>query len=143
ELNRLCERYRAPLVLCYLEGKTQDEAAAQLALAKGTLKGRLERARELLRARLRRRGLGPAAVALVAAWPAGPAAAGVPAAWLGSTVKAATAVRAGRAAAGVISSKVATLTEGVLRAMFLTRLKLRAAGWFAGLLAVSVVGAVS
>src|SRR5439155_7580866 len=59
ELDRLPERYRAPLVLCYLQGKTQDEAAAQLGLAKGTLKGHLERGRALLRARLVRRGLGP------------------------------------------------------------------------------------
>ena len=45
ELNGLAERYRAPLVACYLEGKTQDQAAAQLGLAKSTLKERLERGR--------------------------------------------------------------------------------------------------
>ncbi len=47
ELDRLLERHRTALVLCYLEGKTQDEAAVQLGLAKGTLKGRLERGRAL------------------------------------------------------------------------------------------------
>ena len=58
ELNGLAERYRVPLVACYLEGKTQDQAAAQLRLAKGTLKERLEaRGPSLLRARLVRRGL--------------------------------------------------------------------------------------
>src|SRR4051794_2696929 len=56
EINGLAERHRAPLVLCYLEGKGQDEAAALLGLPKGTLKGRLERARELLRLRLVRGG---------------------------------------------------------------------------------------
>ena len=43
ELARLSDKYRAPLVLCYLEGLTQDQAAEHLGLAKGTLKGRLER----------------------------------------------------------------------------------------------------
>ena len=62
ELSGLAERYRAPLVACYLEGKTQDEAAAQLGMAKSTLKERLERGRSLLRTRLVRRRFGPAAL---------------------------------------------------------------------------------
>jgi RNA polymerase sigma factor (sigma-70 family) len=57
ELARLPEKYRAPLVLCYLEGATRDEAARQLGWPLGTLKSRVERGRELLRARLTRRGL--------------------------------------------------------------------------------------
>jgi DNA-directed RNA polymerase specialized sigma24 family protein len=48
ELHRLPERHWAALVLCYLEGKTQDEAAAQLGLAKGTLKGHLESGQTLI-----------------------------------------------------------------------------------------------
>lgn len=64
--GKLPERYRVALALCYLESKTQDQAAAQLGLAKSTLKVRLERGKELLRARLVRRGLGPVAL-LVAA----------------------------------------------------------------------------
>src|SRR5262245_30783040 len=70
ELNRLSERHRRPLVLCYLQGKTQDEAAALVGLSKGTLKRRLERGRALLRERLVRRGLGPAALLLASGWPA-------------------------------------------------------------------------
>ena len=62
ELTGIAERYRVPLVACYLEGKTQDEAAAQLGMAKSTLKERLERGRSLLRTRLVRRGFGPAAL---------------------------------------------------------------------------------
>ncbi len=54
ELGGLPERLRAPLALCYLRGLTQDQAAAELGLPKGTLRGRLERGRALLRARLLR-----------------------------------------------------------------------------------------
>jgi RNA polymerase sigma factor (sigma-70 family) len=59
ELNRLPDRYRLPLVLCYLEGKTNEQAAAQLQWPIGTVKGRLWRARSQLRDRLSRRGLIP------------------------------------------------------------------------------------
>ena len=45
ELSAISERYSAPLVLCYLQGKTQDEAATLLGLSKNTLKDRLERGR--------------------------------------------------------------------------------------------------
>jgi RNA polymerase sigma factor (sigma-70 family) len=58
ELNALATRHREPLVLCYLLGRTQDEAAAELKLPKGTLKGRLERGRALLGTQLLRRGRG-------------------------------------------------------------------------------------
>src|SRR5438034_353823 len=57
ELQRLPEHYRAPLVLCYLEGLTRDEAARQLGWPCATLRGRLERARQRLRGRLVRRGV--------------------------------------------------------------------------------------
>jgi RNA polymerase sigma factor (sigma-70 family) len=59
ELSRLPERYRAPLILCYLEGLTHDQAAARLSWPVGTVKSRLSRGRDRLRERLLRRGVEP------------------------------------------------------------------------------------
>jgi RNA polymerase sigma factor (sigma-70 family) len=125
ELDGLSERYRAPLTLHYLQGKTLDESAAQLGLAKSTLKTRLERARAVLRARLVRCGLGPAGVLLAAAWPS-TTEAGLPAALLASTAAAARTVAAGQTPPAVAAS-VAALTQGVLNTMRITQLKLIAA----------------
>jgi RNA polymerase sigma factor (sigma-70 family) len=133
ELRRLPERSRAPLVLCYLEGKARDEAARELGWSLGTLKRRLEQGRNCLRARLERRGL--AFAALLAA---GVAATVVPPALAGATARAALATASGQAAA---SAAVVALAAGAVRALtrrkvltvVLTALVLTAAG--AGLLA--------
>ena len=79
ELARLPDRYRAPLVLCYLEGKTRDEAANDLGWSLSTLRGRLERGREKLRQRLTRRGLGLSAALFATALSQNAGAAATPA----------------------------------------------------------------
>src|SRR5262245_12292406 len=69
ELRRLPERLRAPLVLCYLDGWSRDDAARLLGWSVGTLKRRLEAGRRVLRSRLIRRGLAPAGLAAAVAGP--------------------------------------------------------------------------
>jgi RNA polymerase sigma factor (sigma-70 family) len=136
EIDRLPEKYRAPFVLCYLQGHTNEEAAEQLGCPKGTVLSRLARGRERLRARLVRRGLALAAAGVVTALSEKAASASVPAALVSSTVNAALPFAAGTAAAGLVSAPVAALTEGVLHTMFLTKVKTAAAA----LLALAVLG---
>jgi RNA polymerase sigma factor (sigma-70 family) len=69
ELQRLPERLRSPLLLCYLSGLTRDEAAKQLGWSLGTLKRRLEEGRKTLRFRLARRGFASVGLALTVLTP--------------------------------------------------------------------------
>jgi RNA polymerase sigma factor (sigma-70 family) len=135
ELDRLAEKYRAPLLLCCVQGKTRDEAARQLGWGLGVLRGRLDRGRELLRARLLRRGLSLSAPFLAVGL-AGPASALVPAELIGATVAAATGAAPAAVASGLVSAQAAELTRGVVQAMFLNKIKMLVIG----LAAVAVMG---
>jgi RNA polymerase sigma factor (sigma-70 family) len=132
EVNRLPAKYRQPLVLCYLEGQTNAEAARRLDCPCGTLFTRLARAREMLRGRLAGRGVTLSAAGLATALAA--EAAAVPDALVGSTLRAAAEFAAGSAAAGGASAGAAALAEGVLQSMYINRLKAVAFGVFVVLL---------
>jgi RNA polymerase sigma factor (sigma-70 family) len=128
ELGRLPDRYRAPVVLCCLEGKTHEQAAQELGCPKSSLSGRLARARALLRERLARRGLGLSTyllVSLLGRLAQEAAAAGVPARILVDTVRAAALTAAGQSAGGIITPQAihfAQLAQGVANTMFLTKI---------------------
>src|SRR5262249_28597659 len=105
------------------EGKTHQEAARQLGCPQGTLSVRLMRARTMLAKRVARQGL-MISVGSMALLVAQNASSDVPVPLIGSALKSATALAAGKTlAGGVVSSGAAALTEGVLKAMFLTKLK--------------------
>jgi RNA polymerase sigma factor (sigma-70 family) len=126
ELGRLPGRYRAPLVLCYLEGKTQEEVAGQLGCPLGTVRSRLARGRALLQDRLTRRGLALSGAALATALTAHTATAAVPARLLGETVRGAGRLAAGQGLAGAASAPVAALVRGGPRSLGVARLKVLA-----------------
>ncbi len=125
ELCRLPEKYRSAIVLCDLEGQSRKEAARQLALPEGTLSGRLTRGRTMLAKRLARHGAVVTGTALAALLPQEAAAACVPEAAAATVIKAASVFTAGKAAATavVVPAKVAALTEGVLRTMWMLKAK--------------------
>jgi RNA polymerase sigma factor (sigma-70 family) len=124
ELQRLPAHLRAPLVLCYLEGKTRDEAAQQLGWSLATLGRRLESGRQRLGRRLTGRG-----VALSLAWLAAALDQPAPAAPLRPALVAATIQMAGWFTAGkvppnaAVPGNIAALVDGVLKAMLLSKLQ--------------------
>jgi len=114
ELIRLPEKFRMPVLLCCLQDQTIDEAAQQLGWSCTTVKGRLQRGREMLRNRLQRRGIGLSAGVLAAILTQGVVNA-IPPALLKTTVQ--------TVVAGTLSESVTALAQGVMQAMFWTKLK--------------------
>ena len=121
ELSRLPDRYRVPLVLHYLEGRSQEEVAQLIGCPRKTITTRLARASERLRRRLTRRGVALSSGALAAAL-CGEAPASVPAMLRDATVKGAMLFVAGGSA--LVPATVVAFAEGVIQAMFLTKIKI-------------------
>jgi RNA polymerase sigma factor (sigma-70 family) len=138
ELQELPEKWRLPLILCFLEGRTQDEAAIQLGWSARTVRRRLDEAKTALGHRLIRRGIvWPAAMSAVLLSQSITTATMAPG-MMCSTIGAAAGVAGGRAIASVVSVRTATLVEGVLKTMFMTKLK--AAASVVTLTAIFAVG---
>lgn len=119
EIARLPERYRRPLILCYLQGKSHAEAARQLGWPKGTVATQLTRARSRLRRRLEWRGVTLSATALAAIL-----AQNAPAAVPCSLVSATVAI----AASGAVGPAVSALAKGALMQLFITKFRSLTAG---------------
>jgi hypothetical protein len=133
ELNGLPDKYRAPVVLCYLEGKTNEEAGRLLRCPTGTIKGRLARARQLLRTRLLRRGV-TLSTGMVGVVLAEHATAAVPAALVDATVTTALLLAAGPATA---------LAEEALKGLLVTKLQTTVAVVLAVALAILGAGVLA
>jgi zinc protease len=131
ELERLPERYRAPLILCDLEGQTHEEAAARIGCPVGTVKSRLSRGRDRLKGALTRRGLsspGPITAPLLVP----ETVTAVPGYLLSETLRGARQLIAGGAVAGpTVSTELTQLMKGALDSMSFSRIEIVAAGCLA------------
>jgi RNA polymerase sigma factor (sigma-70 family) len=144
EVSRLPEKYRAPIVLCHLEGLTHAQAAARLRWPVGTVSGRLSRARGLLKDRLVGRGLGPTAGILGSLLAADEVRVAVPEHLARGTARAAVRLSLGGVSqAGAASASTLALVRSVSRAAVLVKLKAGAAVLLALALAGAAVAAAA
>jgi RNA polymerase sigma factor (sigma-70 family) len=123
EINRLPTKYRLPVLLCYLQGLSSEEAAERLGCAKGTVFSRLSRARDLLRRRLVRRGVEVSAGALAAVLAESAALRAMPPLALREITIRTSLLFAAGTAGQPLSAPLAALVEGVVRSMFLSKVK--------------------
>jgi RNA polymerase sigma factor (sigma-70 family) len=126
-LNELPEKYRAALVLCYLEGKSHADAATQLGCPLTTLRTQVARGRKLLRERLGKHGLTLSAAGVASLLLASAAPAAAPSALTKTTLTAALAFTAGNQATALLSQQAAGLVEGGMRTMFFSKLRIATA----------------
>ena len=128
ELHKLTEKHRSPLLLCYLQGQTRDEAAQLLGWSVRTLKRRLQEGRKLLHNRLSRRGLTLSAALLGVGLTDARTFADVPAQLLKSLLPILGVSTSGEAAcSGQLPARIAALAEGAVRGMPIGKLaRLRA-----------------
>ena len=118
EVDRLPEKYRQPIILCYMQGRTQAEAAEALGWPLGPVPVRLHRGKERLRSRLTRRGAGLVGVTLTSVLASRRATAAAPGrAWAETTARAAVRLASGRGVAGLVAPGVSGLAESVTTAM--------------------------
>jgi RNA polymerase sigma factor (sigma-70 family) len=128
ELQRLPARHRDPLVLCYLEGKTNQEAAQVLRCPSGSMSARLTQARERLREGLARRGFVVPAAGVAGLLASAAAEAAVPLPLVSNTVRAALwFAREEATCAAAVSGQAVALARGAVRTMFLNKVKIAAA----------------
>ena len=124
ELNRLPDKYRQPLFLCCVEGLPRNEAARRLGLSLGSLKGRLERGRQVLRRRLmlRRASLGVTLALVIGSQQTAQGA--VSSSLVASTVQASMQYATGQAVVGYVSQNALSLANGSFQIMSLTTSKI-------------------
>jgi RNA polymerase sigma factor (sigma-70 family) len=123
ELSRLPGRYRAPLILCHLEGLTHEQAAEQLCCPVGTVRSRLARGRERFRAQLLKRGLAPCSSVVGIEVLDRTVQSAIPPSLLERACEAVLVPSAGELVPAVVPLSVIKLTEGAIQTMFLTKLR--------------------
>src|ERR1043166_9699237 len=144
ELSRLPDKYRVPIILCDLEGKTIKEAMHHLGWPQGTVASRLTRGRALLAKRLTKHGVMLSAGMLAGALMQGAASASVPAALTATTVHAAALFAVGKTASATgVSAAALALTDGMLKTMLLCKLKVAVAALAVVAMVTTSVGGIA
>ena len=144
EIDRLPDKYRHPIILCYIQGRTQPEAAQLLGWPLGTVQIRLHRGRERLRSRLSRSSFATIALSQRDLMKALALTAGAfERDWIEATARAAVRFAAGKATAGLVTPPVAGLASSMLAAMLFDSIKILTLFMIAALAAAGLALAAS